>query len=114
MKSSFYDKIARLRIETRRDISLLAVMVVALVSPRSNAQDIEDQILEEPIAAGARGFTFTSTASGDHDSTSWWSSVLDTSARYDFNRVFGVELGVPYYMSHTGFDSTKLVAINKN
>jgi hypothetical protein len=40
--------------------------------------------------------------------------VLDTNARYDFNRVFGVELGVPYYMSHTGFDSTKLVAINKN
>ncbi len=31
---------------------------------------------------------------------------MDSSMRYDFNNVFGVELGVPYYMMHNGYRST--------
>ena len=31
---------------------------------------------------------------------------MTPSARYDFNKIFGIEMGIPYYMSHNGFDST--------
>lgn len=88
---------------------LLAALVLALASQRGTAQNAV-----EPVTGGTRGLSFTSTASGDRDSSSGWSSILDTSARYDFSRVFGVELGVPYYMSHTGFDSSKVVGIRRN
>lgn len=39
--------------------------------------------------------------------------MLDTGVRYDFNGIFGMELGVPYYMTQTGSDTTKAVRLNQ-
>lgn len=64
--------------------------------------------------ANDRGFIFTSSFTGNHDSSSGWSNVLDSSVRYDFNRVFGVELGLPYYLSHNGYSSAAVTRINTN
>src|SRR5258707_817841 len=60
-----------------------------------------------------RGFSFSTIATGNHDSVSGWSSMLDTGVRYDFNGIFGMELGVPYYMTQTGSDTTKAVRLNQ-
>src|SRR5579864_2316480 len=71
------------------------------------------QLKNESSSKDVRGFSWSQTSTGTHDSTSGWSSILDSSVRYDFSRIFGVELGVPYYMSHNGYDSTKVVRLNQ-
>src|SRR5581483_10474575 len=67
-----------------------------------------------PGQANDRGFTFSTSITSNHDSSSGWSNIIDSSARYDFNRVFGVELGMPYYMSHNGYSSTTVTRLNTN
>lgn len=93
--------------------AMLAASCLAQSPPDSVAQSVPDpaqalpeslaQFLAEPQPANIRGFTFSTSMMGSHDSFSGWSSVMDSSVRYDFNRVFGVELGVPYYMMHKGY-----------
>jgi hypothetical protein len=96
------------RIEMKNSCCLAAVFLLAAWS---------SCVAQSPSKASAndvRGFTWSQTATGTHDSVSGWSSILDSSVRYDLNRVFGMELGVPYYMSHNGYDSTKGVRLNQN
>ena len=50
------------------------------------------QTFPDDLSGSDRGFTFTTIASGNHDSASGWSSVLDSSLRYDCNRIFGMEV----------------------
>ncbi|HLY99035.1 MAG TPA: hypothetical protein VKT33_08210 [Candidatus Angelobacter sp.] len=52
------------------------------------------------------GFSFYTSTTGTHDSSSGWSLVTDSGARYDFNRFFAVQAGIPYYISHSGFATT--------
>src|SRR5579864_8724280 len=59
-----------------------------------------------------KGFSSDVNFTGNHDSISGWSSILDSSVSYDFNSVFGMQLGVPYYMTHNGYDSTVVVKGN--
>ncbi len=100
-----------------RKVFYFAVVSLLLATSASLAQSTAS-ISEKPpeIAAPAsnRGFTWYTSATGNHDSISGWSSIIQTSVRYDFNNKFGVELGVPYYIVHSGYDSTKVVGINKN
>lgn len=37
---------------------------------------------------------------------------MDSNVTYDFNRIFGVTLGMPFYLSHNGYDSS--VAVRGN
>jgi hypothetical protein len=67
------------------------------------------QLLSAPEPS-VRGLTFSTSMMGGHDSASGWSSVMDSSMRYDFNHVFAVELGVPYYMMHHGYKNTVVVS----
>jgi hypothetical protein len=91
-------------------LRLLGVNLLVALASLAQAQ-----LSPESIGSGGdRGFTFTTSASGNHDSASGWASILDSSVRYDFSRVFGMELGVPYYMSHTGFDTSRVVGLNQS
>jgi len=74
--------------------------------PEQNPLDAIDELLSEPPASSNRGFSWFTTVTGSHDSFSGWSSVVDSSMRYDFSSVFGVELGMPYYTTHNGYKST--------
>jgi hypothetical protein len=82
------------------------------VQSRQPAQSDQDpsslleQLTQEPSSATDRGLSWFTSISGSHDSFSGWSSVMDSSMRYDFNSVFAVELGVPYYMMHHGYAVT--------
>ena len=67
---------------------------------------------EEPVIRN--GFSTYTSVAGSHDSSSGWSTVLDSSVRYDFNSAFGMELGVPVYLMHNGVDSSVVVKANTN
>jgi len=92
----------------KRISRLVAALGLATALPLSSAQ------AQPEAAAVGHGFSFAAIATGNHDSSSGWSSVMDSSVRYDFNKIFGVDLGVLYYMSHTGFDSAKVVGVHRN
>ncbi len=89
-----------------------AVATDTVVSANSAAAASSSGPASNPAEASDRGFTFSSNFSGNHDSSSGWSSVIDSSVRYDFNKVFGVELGMPYYLAHNGYSSTVVARIN--
>ena len=87
---------------------LLSAMVAASCLAQSTLDPLDPlaQLLPEPQAASERGLSWFTTVTGSHDSPSGWSSIMDSSMRYDFSNVFGVELGMPYYMIHNGYKST--------
>ncbi len=92
----------------------VAVVADSSVIANSAVADNSTSPANSPAETNDRGFTFTTSITGNHDSSSGWSNIVDSSARYDFNRVFGVELGMPYYMSHNGYSSTVVTRINVN
>src|SRR6267154_1362898 len=59
-----------------------------------------------------QGFSSYTSVNANHDSSSGWSTITTPSVRYDFNHIFGVEMGIPYYISHNGYDTT--VAVRRN
>jgi len=99
-----------------RKVFYFAVVSLLLATSASLAQSTASISKKPPeivSPASNRGFTWYTSATGSHDSISGWSSIIESSVRYDFNNKFGVELGVPYYIVHSGYDSTKVVGINK-
>jgi hypothetical protein len=66
-----------------------------------------------PEPTTTKGFSYATSFTGDHDSTTGWSTVMDSSVSYDFNRIFGVTLGMPLYLSHNGYNSDVVVRGNK-
>jgi len=92
----------------------VAVAVDSSVPANSAVADNNTSPANSPAETSDRGFTFTTSITGNHDSSSGWSNIIDSSVRYDFNRVFGVELGMPYYMTHNGYSSTVVTRINTN
>src|SRR5260370_8242427 len=74
--------------------------------PEQNPLDAIDELLSEPPASSNRGFSWFTTVTGSHDSFSGWASVVDSSIRYDFINVFGVELGIPFFILHNEYQST--------
>src|SRR5215510_10341600 len=99
--------------------TMLAASCLAQAPPDSVTQSVPDptealpeslaQLLSEPRPTSSRGLTFSTSIIGSHDSFSGWSTVMDSSMRYDFNSVFGAELGVPYYMMHNGYKGSTAV-----
>src|SRR5260370_35279580 len=87
---------------------LLSAMVAASCLAQSTLDPLDPlaQLLPEPQAASERGLSWFTTVTGSHDSPSGWSSIMDSSMRYDFSNVFGVYLGMPYYMTQNVYKPT--------
>src|SRR5579859_4743986 len=83
----------------------VAVAVDSSVPVNSAVASDNSSPANSPAEPNNRGFTFTTSFTGSHDSASGWSSEIDSSARYDFNSVFGVELGMPYYILYSGYST---------
>jgi hypothetical protein len=47
-----------------------------------------------------RGFTSYTTLSQSYDSSANWTSIVDSTVGYQFNRVFGMSLGAPFYLAY--------------
>jgi len=51
-----------------------------------------------PQVGDDRGLSFYSSFATGHGSSTGWTNELDWSLRYDFNKAFNMELGVPVYL----------------
>jgi len=47
-----------------------------------------------------RGFSSYTTLSQSYDSSANWTSIVDSTVAYNFNRVFGISLGAPFYLAY--------------
>jgi hypothetical protein len=53
-----------------------------------------------------KGFSMYTSFEQTHDSSSEWSSVIDQSVKFDFNRVFAIGVGVPFYVSYNQLNTS--------
>jgi hypothetical protein len=97
-------------------ICFLAITLMGASASLSLAQAPETPApSQSPVAPEVvKGFSSYTQFQASHDSSSGWSTVANSSIHYDFNKIFGVELGVPFYLSHNGFDSNVIVRGNNN
>lgn len=47
-----------------------------------------------------RGFSSYTTLSQSYDSSANWTSIVDSTVSYNFNRVFAVSVGAPFYLAY--------------
>lgn len=47
-----------------------------------------------------RGFSSYTNLSQSYDSSANWTSVIDSTVSYNFNRVFGISVGAPFYLAY--------------
>lgn len=80
----------------------LAVLLLFAVVPVCVAQ----LPVKTGYAPQTKGFSSYTSFEQTHDSASNWSSVIDSSVSYDFNKVFGMSLGIPFYLAHNEVTST--------
>lgn len=53
-----------------------------------------------PLQLPSRGFTSYTTLSESYDSSSNWTSIVDSTVGYQFNKVFGMSVGAPFYLAY--------------
>ena len=69
-----------------------------IVVPASLAQTLRRHSTVDDL--NGKGFSMYTNFEQTHDSSSNWSSVIDESVSYDFNKVFAMGVGVPFYLSY--------------
>src|SRR6266481_1687969 len=47
-----------------------------------------------------RGFSSYTNLSQSYDSSANWTSIVDSTVSYNFNRVFAVSVGAPFYLAY--------------
>ena len=47
-----------------------------------------------------RGFTSYTSLSQSYDSSANWTSIVDSTVSYNFNKVFGISVGAPFYLAY--------------
>lgn len=47
-----------------------------------------------------RGFSSYTNLSQSYDSSANWTSIVDSTVSYNFNRVFGISVGAPFYLAY--------------
>ncbi len=75
-----------------RRISLIFAFSILLAAVTASAQNSIPAYTSDKGAYEVFGFGTT------HDNSPSWTSELDTGIGYDFNRVFSVQAGVPFYL----------------
>ena len=94
---------------------LLAIASHCLAQSSDLAQPVQSPVIQSPVLdQTVRGFSSYTNFQGSHDSSSGWSTIVSSSVHYDFNKFFGVELGVPFYLSHNGFNANVIARGNNN
>src|SRR5438045_2089984 len=86
---------------TRIVVSLL-LLAVTVFAQRSSSRPRIDSLLD------GKGFSSYTSFEQSHDSSSNWSSVIDSSVGYQFNKVFGMAVGVPFYLTYNQVNTSSL------
>src|SRR5438270_13659701 len=47
-----------------------------------------------------RGFSSYTNLSQSYDSSANWTSIVDSTVSFNFNKVFGISLGAPFYLAY--------------
>ena len=47
-----------------------------------------------------RGFSSYTSLSQSYDSSANWTSIVDSTVSYNFNKVFGISVGAPFYLAY--------------
>jgi hypothetical protein len=85
---------------------LICVLSLALLvaAPAGMAQTLRRH---DPVDdLNGKGFSMYTNFEQTHDSSSNWSSVIDETVSYDFNRVFALGVGVPVYLTYNQLPSS--------
>ncbi len=79
-----------------RKLSYLVTAMLMVAAPACVAQSSK-----MPASSSFQGGMSSYTSlQGNHDSASNWSTILDQSVGYNFNKMFGMSVGVPFYLSY--------------
>ena len=58
-----------------------------------------------------RGFSSYTSLSQSYDSSANWTSIVDSTVSYNFNKVFGISVGAPFYLASLLLLSAAVVAV---
>jgi hypothetical protein len=79
-------------------------LTLLIAAPAGMAQTLRKH---DPVDdLNGKGFSMYTNFEQTHDSSSNWSSVIDETVSYDFNKVFAVGVGVPVYLSYNQLPSS--------
>jgi hypothetical protein len=84
--------------KTMRKLICILFFAFLNVVPASLAQTLRRHSTVDDL--NGKGFSMYTNFEQTHDSSSNWSSVIDESVSYDFNKVFAMGVGVPVYLSY--------------
>ena len=79
-------------------------LVLLIAVPAGTAQTLRRHNPVDDL--NGKGFSMYTNFEQTHDSSSNWSSVIDETVSYDFNKVFAMGVGVPVYLSFNQLPSS--------
>jgi len=82
----------------KRSAWLGILVLTALIATAGSMPAQTLSTSSSPAPGDDRGLSFYSSFGTAHDSSTGWTNELNWSLRYDFNKAFSMELGVPVYM----------------
>jgi hypothetical protein len=87
-----------------RKLICILFLALLIVVPAGMAQTLRRHSTVDDL--NGKGFSMYTNFEQTHDSSSNWSSVLDENVTYDFNKVFAMGVGVPFYLSYNQVDTS--------
>ena len=85
---------------------LICILSLTFLVPAALAQTLRRHSTVDDL--NGKGFSIYTNFEQTHDSSSNWSSVIDESVTYDFNKVFAMGVGVPFYLSFNQLNTSSI------
>ncbi|HKT25577.1 MAG TPA: hypothetical protein VJR04_13295 [Terriglobales bacterium] len=77
--------------------SVLALLILTVGASACLAQSNPSTL---PLRIPDKGFSSYTNLSQSYDSSANWTSTIDSTISYSFNRVFGISVGAPFYLAY--------------
>ena len=79
--------------------SVLTLVMLILAASAAVAQSTPSPSPWAPRFA-EKGFTSYTSLSQSYDSSANWTSIIDSTVSYNFNKVFAISVGAPFYLAY--------------
>ena len=77
-----------------------SVVVCALLMVAASACVAQSTPSPAVLRFPDRGFSSYTNLSQSYDSSANWTSIIDSTVSYNFNRVFAISVGAPFYLAY--------------
>ena len=77
--------------------SVLTLVMFAIGASACMAQSTPSPV---SLQLPTRGFTSYTSLSESYDSSANWTSIVDSTVGFQFNRVVGISVGAPFYLAY--------------